>query len=484
MSDSDFHYVSLDDLPTPPSEAQPASPYHAAADAYIRFTNENPTTYHVVEHFSALLTAHGFTYVAENKSWDLSPGRYFTTRSGTSLCAFVVGEDWKPEYGFGAIGSHIDSLTVKLKPFSAKANVDGYCLLGVAPYSGSLNDLWLDRDLGIGGKVLVKVAGGKTESRLVSSAPSPVARIPSLAKHFGWNGTYNKETQMVPVMGYSSEPTPTDLEKTAPLYGKHSLGLLRYIANLAKTAVEDVVQVDLDLFDVHRATVGGLSQEFIFGPRTDDRLCSFAAVWGLLSSLEDPSDSLSSSFSIACLFDNEEIGSGTRQGARGGLLQAVVERVSAANAKAKDLSRATAAVVYANSFIVSADVTHCLNPNFKNVYLANHYPIPNTGITVKSDPNGHVTTESIGLTVVQGLADLNGDKLQPFHIRNDGRSGGTIGPFISSDTGARTIDVGICQLSMHSIRAMFGRDDVGLGAKFFAGFYRNWREVYDTVGDL
>lgn len=141
-------------------------------------------------------------------------------------------------------------------------------------------------------------------------------------------------------------------------------------------------------------------------------------------------------------------------------------------------------VIYANTIILSADVIHLVNPNFSNVYLENHKPIPNKGITISLDPNGNMATDSVGVALVEELAKKNGDELQYFQIRNDSRSGGTIGPSISLQTGARTIDLGIPQLSMHSIRATLGAKDIGLGAKFFAGFFSNWRNSYDSYVDL
>ncbi|KAF8002200.1 hypothetical protein HF325_003165 [Metschnikowia pulcherrima] len=466
--------------------------FDSHAEKYIDFTYENPTIYHVVNHFSKTLEGAGFTYLSEKKSWSkLEPGKYYTHRSGSSLAAFVVGPDWTPKRGVGAIGAHIDALTVTLKPNSNKEKTEGYDLLGVAAYAGTLEPVWWDRDLGVGGRLLVKDSkAGLVKQKLVDSTPHPIAKIPSLAPHFGApsQGPFNKETQAVPVIGFSDlskEPEPTDAEKAAPLYGKHPLKLLRYIASTAGVAVEDIVQWDLQLYDIQKGVRGGLDKEFVFAPRVDDRVCSYAAISALIEA--DAAGKLASDeFSLVALFDNEEIGSATRQGAKGQLLEAVVSRVLASEYYTPDASEIAEKlkVVYANTIILSADVIHLVNPNFANVYLENHKPIPNKGITISLDPNGHMATDSVGLALVEELAKGNGDELQYFQIRNDSRSGGTIGPSISLQTGARTIDLGIPQLSMHSIRATLGAKDIGLGAKFFAGFFANWRESYDNYGDL
>ncbi|KAI5950377.1 hypothetical protein KGF57_004340 [Candida theae] len=461
------------------------------ADKYIEFTFNNPTIYHVVDYFKQQLKDAGFTYLPEPESWsEIEPGKYFTIRNGSSLAAFVIGEDWEPSKGFGAIGSHIDSLTTVLKPVSKKDKVDGYELLGVAPYAGTLGSLWWDRDLGIGGRLLVKDSKGKISQKLVDSSPHPIAHIPTLAPHFGEPsvGPHNTETKAVPVIGFSQdeEPEPTEAEKNAPLYGKHSLKLLRYIAKKANVNVEQISQWDLQLFDVQKGTRGGLNNEFIFAPRVDDRICSFAALNALVDAYSDKKVENSDAFSIVALYDNEEIGSLTRTGAKGGLLESVVERVVASeNYNPDGLGvQDEVRLVYANSIILSADVNHLLNPNFKEVYLEKHEVVPNKGVALALDPNGHFATDSVGVAVAEKLAKLNKDQVQYFQIRNDVRSGSSIGPHISSATGVRTIDLGIPQLSMHSIRATIGSKDVGLGTKFFTGFFQNWRSTYDDFVDL
>ena len=465
--------------------------YEAIAKDYIEFTYKNPTIYHVVNHFASQLEKNGFKYKSEKDSWlDIKPGKYYTTRNGSSLAAFVVGKDWSPEKGVGAIGSHIDALTTVLKPNSTKEKVDGYELLGVAPYAGTLGNIWWDRDLGIGGRLLVKDSKGKITQKLVDSSPNPIAHIPSLAPHFGLPANdLNKETKAVPVVGFSSktqkEYEPTEAEKNAPLFGKHSLKLLRYIAKLANVKVESISQWDLQLYDVQKGTFGGLDKEFVFAPRVDDRVCSYAALNAIIDASNEnllKSDSLT----VVGLYDNEEVGSLTRAGAKGGILELVVERVLASeyfNPNQSGIQDALR-VTYANSIILSADVNHLFNPNFNEVYLEHHKPVPNTGITISLDPNGHMATDSIGLSLLEDLAKQNDDKVQYFQIRNDSRSGGTIGPSISTQTGARTIDVGIPQLSMHSIRATLGSKDIGLGIKFFTGFFNNWRKTYDNYVDL
>ena len=230
---------------------------------------------------------------------------------------------------------------------------------------------------------------------------------------------------------------------------------------------------ELELFDIQPATVGGLEKEFIFAGRIDDKLCSWAAIQALINSTE--SHASSSQIKVVGLFDNEEIGSLLRQGARGNFLPTVIERIvdSFADSSITTLVSRT----YANSFIVSSDVIHAVNPNFLNAYLENHSPRLNVGLAVSADPNGHMTTDAVSTAILQRCANKCNAKLQVFQIRNDVRSGGTVGPMLSAKTGIRAIDAGIPQLSMHSIRATTGALDPGLGVIAFQGFLDHYEHV-------
>lgn len=234
-----------------------------------------------------------------------------------------------------------------------------------------------------------------------------------------------------------------------------------------------IVNWELELFDIQPATVGGLEKEFIFAGRIDDKLCSWAAIQALINSTD--SNASSSQIKVVGLFDDEEIGSLLRQGARSNFLPTVIERVvdSFADSSITTLVSRT----YANSFIVSSDVIHAVNPNFLNAYLENHSPRLNVGLAVSADPNGHMTTDAVSTAILQRCANKCNAKLQVFQIRNDVRSGGTVGPMLSAKTGIRAIDAGIPQLSMHSIRATTGALDPGLGVIAFQGFLDHYEHV-------
>ena len=226
------------------------------------------------------------------------------------------------------------------------------------------------------------------------------------------------------------------------------------------------------MYDSQPAQVGGLDKEFIFAARVDDKICSWAALHGLLES----SPSGSSIIKMAALFDDEEVGSLLRQGARGNMLPSAMERISEAFAP-HGSSPSLLHQTYANSFLISADVCHAYNPNYSEMYLTDHTPRLNVGVAVTYDSNAHMTTDGTSFSVLAEIAQRCDSVLQLFQIRNDSRSGGTVGPMLSAATGMRAIDAGCPQLSMHSIRATTGSLDPGLGVQLFKGFYDHFEEV-------
>lgn len=406
-------------------------------------------------------------------------GKYYVTRNGSTLIAFTVGKSYKAGSGVAMVAGHIDALTARLKPVSAKPSKAGYVQLGVAPYAGGLNQTWWDRDLSIGGRVIVRDEDtGKTGARLVK-IDWPVAKIPTLAPHFGVGmfGSSNKETQAVPIIGLESS---ADDAAAAPLgpdgcfVNTQPPRLVKLIARqLGIRSLGSILNWELELFDCQPAQTCGMDREFITGGRIDDKLCSWTALMGLLAADDGDDDGY---VKLVALFDDEEIGSLLRQGARGNFLPLVIERaVEALNPSA--YGPGLLGQTYARSFLVSADVSHAGNPNFLENYLDDHVPRLNVGIVIESDSNGNMTTDAVSTAVLRRVAELCGARTQDFQIRNDSRSGGTIGPSLSSIMGVRAADAGLPQLSMHSVRATTGALDPGLGVQFFKGFLENWEKI-------
>lgn len=408
-------------------------------------------------------------------------GKYYVTRNDSSMIAFKVGKSYQPGNGAAMIAGHIDALTAKLKPVSKKPTKAGYVQLGVAPYAGALNETWWDRDLSIGGRVIVRdPATGKTSKKLVKLG-WPIAKIPTLAPHFGVGmlGSQNKETQVVPVIGLSAGTEEAAVGEVGTFVASQPPRLVKLIASELGISAQNytsIVNWELELYDHAPAVLSGMDKEFISAGRIDDKLCSWAALTGLIHSDDAESDG---GIKLVALFDDEEIGSLLRQGAKGNFMPSVIERaVEALSAKAgKTFGPGVVGQTYARSFLVSADVTHAANPNFLEKYQSEHLPLLNVGLVVCQDSNGHMTTDSVSTAICNRVAELSGCTNQQFMIRNDSRSGGTVGPTLSSMMGVKTADAGLPQLSMHSIRATTGALDPGLGAKWFKGFLDHWEKI-------
>lgn len=461
------------------------------AEPFINFMTENPTVWHAIQYWENKLEKAGFSKLSPRESWNdrLEPnGKYYLNRNGTSLIAFSVGGAYQSGNGIAMVAAHSDSLTARLKPISTKNNKAGCVQLGVAPYAGALNETWWDRDLGIGGRVLVRDESGSISQKLVKLG-WPIARIPTLAPHFGVGmfGQNNKETQLVPIIGLDnsdlSSSSPETFQTSAISGAKSSFistqppKLVNLIAKeLGIENKEAIINWELELFDTQPAQLGGLEKDLIFSGRIDDKVCSWSSIEALISSSTLEKSKTSGIISMVGLFDDEEIGSLLRQGANSNFLPGTVERI-VESFNDSTYSPNFLMETYAKSFLVSFDVTHATNPNFLEKYLENHAPRLNVGLTLEVDSNGHTTTDSVSTAIFQRLAEKCGQKLQTFMIRNDSRSGGTVGPMLSSKMGVRAIDVGIPQLSMHSIRATTGSKDPGLGVKMIEGVFDGWEDV-------
>ncbi|CAN3367774.1 vacuolar aminopeptidase 1 [Diutina catenulata] len=464
----------------------PKDHYDAYADQYVKFMNTNPTTFHTVRHFKSLLSNNNFTELdPRSPIKDLKPGFYYIARDDLTLVAFGIGGKWTEANGAAFIGTHVDALAIKVNSGGTGPSVgtkDGYERLGVAPYSGALGKDWLNRDLGVAGAVLVRdTLTKKVKRKLINSAPKVIGAVPILAEHFGSvaESSYDLQTQMVPIVG-TTKSSGANLERThSAVAARYPSAFLKYVARLADAKTEDILNLDLDLFDVQPAARGGLDNEFIYSSALDDRLCSFSAIYALIEfSQRFLTEDITDFDGVVGVYaaNHEEIGSGSRTGAKSGLLREVLTALAtSADAQLQ---------LFANTVIVSSDVTHAVNPNFHDIYLEDHMPVPNTGPTIKIDANMHVLSDSPGWAFAENIVTKHCSRdmsLQVFHIRNDSRSGGTIGPIMSEAqrgiNGARAIvDIGMPILSMHSVRSMCGYKDIGLAVDFYKAVFTHWRQ--------
>ncbi|KAG5290050.1 aspartyl aminopeptidase [Histoplasma ohiense] len=507
-----------------------ATNFKDQANDFLSFVNASPTPFHAVASVCKRLIGAGFQEVKERDSWTsvCKPGgKYFVTRNGSTVIAFAIGHKWKPGNSISMVGAHTDSPCLRIKPVSKKTG-DGFVQIGVETYGGGLWHTWFDRDLSIAGRAMVRNPNGSIEAKLVH-IDRPILRIPTLAIHLDRQETFsfNKETQLLPIAGMvaaelarksGDRDSNTGLEIRAKDNGsgsntqfnapfsplraatdRHHPYLVELIASELSAQPQDIVDFEMLLYDAQKACLGGLLNEFIFSARLDNLNMTFCATMGLINSLANPKAlDNESCIRLISLFDHEEIGSRTAQGADSNALPAVLRRlclVPGSSPSSADLSTAYEQSL-SSSFLLSADMAHSVNPNYAFKYETDHKPEMNKGPVIKINANARYATNSPGIVLLQECAklarsagnsagadgaSLQGIPLQLFVVRNDSSCGSTIGPMLSAAMGVRTVDLGNPQLSMHSIRETGGSYDVGYATKLFESFFQNYSRLAETI---
>jgi aspartyl aminopeptidase len=416
------------------------------------------------------------------------------------------------------IGAHTDSPCLRIKPVS-KRQSDGFLQVAVETYGGGLWHTWFDRDLSIAGRVMVKTKSGTIEQRLVK-VERPILRIPTLAIHLDRqeNFQFNKETQLFPIAGLAAaelnrqgktEDAKEEEKKDGPFEPlalpteRHHSYIVEIVAEEAGVKPDEIVDFELVLYDTQKSVIGGLNNELIFSPRLDNLMMTYCTVDGIIKSLASSSalDGDSTIRLIAC-FDHEEIGSRTAQGADSNLLPAVIRRLSVLPASESNSDKSydkldDTATAYeqtlSTSFLISADMAHSVHPNYPAKYEVQHRPEMNKGTVIKINANARYATSSPGIILLQEAARRakkasasistakEGVPLQLFVVRNDSSCGSTIGPMLSAAMGARTLDLGNPQLSMHSIRETGGAHDVEYAVNLFESFFEHFEELEKKI---
>ena len=412
----------------------------------LSFIDRSPTPYHAVAESVRRLRAAGFHAICETEVWDLAPGdRRYTVRHEGSLVAFQIGEITPAEGGFRIIGAHTDSPNLRIKP-RPDVDANGYRQLGVEPYGRALLHTWLDRDLSLAGRVTLR---GEPEPRTVLiDFARPILRIPNLAIHLqrelNREGLkLNAQQHMAPIIGLEELPSLRDLLTSE----------LR-VQNQIEVDAKDVLAFDLMTYDVQPSAVSGVRGEFIHAPRLDNLASCHAALTALIGAGSAP---LPQHSRVVVLYDHEEVGSRSAQGAASPLLADALER-SICGFKAGEpqgLERALS-----RSMLISADMAHAVHPNYSDRHESEHRPVIGRGPVVKSNANQSYASDAQTAGFFAGLCDRLGIEPQHFVSRSDLSCGSTIGPITAARIGIRTVDVGNPMLSMHSCREMAGTADV------------------------
>lgn len=407
-------------------------------ESLFSFIDQSPTAFHAVATAAARLEGAGFCRLRETDSWQgLGLGRYFVIRNDAGLIAFTRAADLADPQPLRMAGAHTDSPGLRVKPQPMQLH-QGSLQLGVEVYGGALLAPWFDRNLSLAGRVGWSAVDGSLQSSLID-CKRPIAIIPSLAIHFDREANnarnINKQTDLVPLLALSGETTP-------PLFTDWLKAELK--ARSPQLPVETVLDFDLFLYDTQTLAQIGLNGELVTGSRIDNQLSCHALVQGLIA--VDSSQN-----AMIVLNDHEEVGSVSTSGAQGPFLKAVLERLY----PEPELRRR----VLAGSLFISADNAHGVHPNFAGKHDPDHLPRLNQGPVIKTNANQRYATNGLTASLFRRFCQQAEVPCQQFVMRNDMACGSTIGPLTAAEIGVATVDVGVPQLAMHSIRETVGHLD-------------------------
>jgi aspartyl aminopeptidase len=416
----------------------------------VDFIRKSPTAFHTVANLGKRLDDAGFVRLAECDPWEVRPGgSYYTTRNGSSIIAFKVGEHLD-DFHFQMSAAHGDSPSFKVKAVPELVGPDAYVRLNVEPYGGAIYYTWFDKPLSLAGRVMVQDgATGTVRSRLLSF-DRDLLIMPSLAIHM------KREVNN----GFAPD-AQVDL---CPLFSAGALkegALKELIADELDVEASRVLAYDLFLVNRQQGSVWGAAQEFVSSPKLDDLQSAFASFEGFLASHNDHD------VSVYVCFDNEEVGSGTKQGAKSTFLRDVLHRICAALGKGEEeCLRAVA-----SSFMVSFDNAHAAHPNRYAETDAQNHPRLNGGVVIKEHASQLYATDAFSRAVFAAVCAQAGVPVQTFANRSDKRGGSTLGNLSNQQVSVHCVDIGLPQLAMHSSYETAGALDTAWGIEALRAFF-------------
>lgn len=411
-------------------------PFEKINQELLSFLDNSPTSFHAVANMQAELEAAGLIRLYEGQAWNLEAGKgYYVTRNDSALIAFRIPK--KDFLGFQIMASHSDYPALKVKT-NAEIVVDQkYVKLNVEKYGGMIFSPWLDRPLSVAGRVVVRTPDG-VATKLVN-VDRDLLMIPNLAIHMNRSVNdgyaFNAQKDMLPLFGG----------------GDAKDGYRKLVAEAAGVEEEDVLDTDLFLYNRTKGTVFGLNQEFIAAPHLDDMQCAFASMKALLAS--EPEESVA----VHCVLDNEEVGSGSKQGAASTFLKDILHRINAGMGRSEE-GYLTA---LASSFMVSADNAHSVHPNQPDKADPTNRPYMNGGIVIKYSANQKYTTDAVSGAIFKSICARADVPYQIFTNRSDMLGGSTLGNISNTQVALNTVDIGLPQLAMHSSYETAGSRDTG-----------------------
>ena len=399
--------------------------YYKTTESLLAFIKKSPTAFQATAEMEKKFTENGYQLLSEQEYWKLQPGgKYIVTRNHSALIAFSIPK--KECRKFHIIASHSDSPAFKIKE-NPEIKVDNsYVKLNVEKYGGMLMAPWFDRPLSVAGRVIIRRNDG-LEEKLVD-IKRDLVMIPNLAIHM------NREANN----GVAYNPQK-DLQ---PLFaaGNTDRTLLEIIAEQVGIKKEDIISHDLFLYNRMPGTVWGADREFVSSARLDDLQCAFASMEGLLRAQNY------GSIAVHCVMDNEEVGSGTKQGAASTFLKDTLLRINMGLGRTYEEYLMT----LAGSFMVSADNAHALHPNYTDKTDPTNHPVLNKGIVIKFNANQKYCTDAVSAAIFKELCTKAGVPYQTFVNRSDIAGGSTLGNISNTQVPMNTVDIGLPQLAMHS----------------------------------
>ena len=393
--------------------------------------NNSYNEYFAISNIKKLLDENGFICLLENEKYEISLGKsYYILRDGSSIIAFKVPEKLDELY-FKIVASHSDSPVLKIKE-NPTVIENGYNKLKVEKYGGMIVSSWLDKPLGIAGRVCYK-NGNAITTRLVNFPTNLI--IPNVAIHQNRdinNGfIYNPQTDLLPILGLGNN------------------NLFKELLDSTRKNEEEILSYDLNLYNKEKAVLGGINNEFIYSPKEDNLVSAYISILSLISSISHDG------ISLGVVFNNEEVGSSSLNGADSDFLATNLKRISKSLGFSNDeLSRALV-----KSYLVSLDNAHAIHPNHPEMSDNKNNCLINEGVVIKHNSNMLYTSEAISSAIIKLIASKENISLQTFFNRADARGGSTLGNISLTHVSIRSVDLGIPQLAMHSNYEVMGSKD-------------------------
>lgn len=417
------------------------------------FLDRSSVNFLAAEEITRRLTAAGFTGLDPAQPWTLEPGgRYYITKNGSAVMAFVVSQQ-DPAAGFKIISAHSDSPGFRIKPHAEMRCEGGAVKLNTEVYGGPILYTWFDRQLSIAGRVILRSDNPLRPRAVTVRFDRPMLTIPHLAIHFNRavndGNPLSRQKDMLPVIGLINDHLQTD-----------NL-LLNLLANRLKVEADDILDFDLSLYDTQPAAVWGFDGEFISSGRLDDLSMAHAALTALIESTDTRMTR------VMAIFDNEETGSGTKQGAHSPLLANLLRRVGESlGGNEEDFCRAIA-----GSFMVSADNAHGIHPNYPEKHDPTNHPVLAGGPVIKINANCKYMTDADSAAVFRSVCEKAEVPYQYFVNHSDMAGGSTLGNILTSQIDLRGVDMGAAIWAMHSVRETASTADHVHIIKAFRTFY-------------